>query len=84
MQLRLLRIAQSGTPGNSTPQLSAPVADAAVRESLKRLRSYCRVFPIGRPLLHLSQAEHEWIKGNGATAIKHCELALVAAREPEV
>jgi class 3 adenylate cyclase len=81
VQLRLLGIAENGAPGSSTPQLSAPEANAAVRGSLKRLRSYCRVFPIGRPLLHLSQAEHEWIKGNGATAIKNCELALKAARD---
>jgi hypothetical protein len=39
------------------------------------------VFPIGRPLLHLSLAEHEWIKGNGAAAIKDCELALKAAHD---
>jgi class 3 adenylate cyclase len=81
VQLRLLRIAENGAPGNATPQLSAPEANAAVCESLKRLRSFCRVFPIGRPLLHLSQAEHEWIKGNGAAAIKECERALKAARD---
>jgi class 3 adenylate cyclase len=81
VQLRLLRVAENGAAGNSTPQLSAPEANAAVRGSLKRLRSYCRVFPIGRPLLHLSQAEYEWIKGNGAAAIKECEFALKAARD---
>ena len=83
VQLRLLRIAENGAPGNSTPQSSVPEANAAVRGSLKRLRSYCRVFPIGRPLLHLSQAEHEWIKGNSAAAVKDCELALKAARDIE-
>ena len=80
VQLRLLRITRNGSPGNSTTQLSAPAANAAVRGSLKRLRSFCRVFPIGRPLLHLRQGEYEWIKGNGASAIKQCEMALAAAR----
>jgi len=81
VQLRLLRIAKNGASDNSTPQLSVAATDAAVREALKRLRGFCRVFPIGRPLLHLSLAEHEWIKGNGAAAIKDCELALKAAHD---
>ena len=80
VQLQLLANARHVAPGAATPQLSAATADAAVREALKRLRGFCRVFPIGRPLLHLRQGEYEWIKGNGATAIKHCELALAAAR----
>jgi class 3 adenylate cyclase len=80
VQLQLLANAHHVAPSAATPQLSADAADAAVREALKRLRGFCRVFPIGRPLLHLRQGEYEWIKGNGAAAIKHCELALVAAR----
>jgi len=80
VQLRLLAMARHGALGAAMPELSATAADAAVREALKRLRGFCRVFPIGRPLLHLRQGEYEWINGNGATAIKHCELALVAAR----
>jgi len=80
VQLRLLRNALNGAPDNSAPQLTLSAADAAVRDSMKRLRSFCRVFPIGRPLLHLRQGEFEWIKGHGAAAIKHCELALKAAR----
>jgi class 3 adenylate cyclase len=80
VQLRLLAMARQGAPGAALPELSAAAADATVREALKRLRGFCRVFPIGKPLLHLSQAEHEWIKGNSAAAIKQCELTLVAAR----
>jgi hypothetical protein len=81
VQFRLLRITENGAPCNSTLQLSAPEVNAAVRGSLKRLRSFCRVFPIGRPLLRLSQAEYEWIKGNGTAAIKEGKLALKAARD---
>ena len=80
VQLRLLANARQGAPGAVTPELRAAAADAAVREALKRLRGFCRVFPIGKPLLHLRQGEYEWIKGNGAAAIKECELTLVAAR----
>jgi hypothetical protein len=81
VQLRLLRIALDGASRAELPELTARAADAAVGESLKRLRAFCRVFPIGKPLLQLSQAEREWIKGNGAAAIRHCELALKAARD---
>jgi hypothetical protein len=80
VQLQLLANARHAAPGAALPELSAAAADAAVSEVLKRLRGFCRVFPIGKPLLHLRLGEYEWIKGNGAMAIKHCELALVAAR----
>ena len=80
VQLQLLANARHATPGAVLPELSEAAADAAVREVLKKLRGFCRVFPIGKPLLHLREAEYEWIKGNGASAIKQCELALVAAR----
>ena len=81
VQLQLLATARRSAPGAAIPELSAAAADAAVREALKKLRGFCRVFPIGKPLLHLRQGEYEWIKGNGAKAIKHCELALKAAHD---
>jgi len=79
VQLWLLANARPGAPGAAIQELSAASADAAVREALKRLRDFCRVFPIGKPLWRLRQGEYEWIKGNRAAAIKHCELALMAA-----
>jgi len=80
VQLRQLAMARQVAPGAALTKLSATAADAAVRKALKRLRGFCRVFPIGKPLLHLRQGEYEWIKGNGETAVKQCELGLVAAR----
>ncbi|HTD56882.1 MAG TPA: AAA family ATPase [Silvibacterium sp.] len=78
--LSLLQVARSGAQGGAVQESNAASAEASVSAALKMLRGFSRLFPIGKPLLHLRQGQREWIMGNRAGALKHCKLGLQAAR----
>ncbi len=75
--LALWQTARIGEP--SLPELDVHQLEDAVRQSHKALRRYCRVFPIGKPLLYLRQGQYEWIKGNRPQAVKLWQQSLKAA-----
>lgn len=80
VRLALLQAARNRAQSRAISRWSAPSLEANVRLALKKLRSFSRVFPIGRPLLHLRQGQFEWIKGNRSKAARECELGLQVAR----
>ena len=51
------------------------------RKSMKRLNSYARVFPIGRPRLLLWQGVHDQLRGKAKRARRNVEASLATARE---
>ncbi len=77
--LHLLQAARNRQQADPVAGLSETSHETALLVAFKRLRSYSRVFPIGKPLLYLRRGQYEWIKGNRAKAIKCCEDSLQAA-----
>lgn len=74
---------QNSCPSNPS-QASAVSAEnhcyeQSFNQSLRKLRAYSRIFPIGKPLLLLRQGQYQWIRGNRAKAISLWEDSLQAA-----
>lgn len=52
-----------------------------VRKSMKRLNSYARVFPIGKPRLLRWQGVHDHLRGRSQRARRNVEASIAMARE---
>ena len=62
-----------------TQSLSLPELQKAAKQACKLLRSFARVFPIGKPYALLYQGWFYWLTGKGKKALKQWELAQQTA-----
>ncbi len=60
---------------------STYLTDRGIEKSMKRLNSYARVFPIGRPRLLLWQGVHDQLRGKTKRARRKLESSVARAAE---